>query len=101
MLLQLNKAFQEKRNEINSSANDLIQHLNTSDLQRFAKEPGLEKFKHESLERMFTILSSRFDKTWGGIEKAPKFVMPTIWLFLLRYYFITKNNDALHMVSIH
>ncbi len=99
MLLQLNKAFQQKRSEINSSANDLIQHLNTSDLQRFAKEPGLEKFKQESLDGMFKILSSRFDKTWGGIEKAPKFVMPTIWLFLLRYYSITKNNEALHLVT--
>ena len=99
LLLQLNKAFQQKRSEINSSANDLIQHLNTSDLQRFAKEPELEKFKQESLDGMFKILSSRFDATWGGIEKAPKFVMPTIWLFLLRFYSLTKNNEALHLVS--
>ena len=99
MLLQLTNAFQQKRSEINSSADDLIKHLNTSDLQRFAKEPGLEKFKRESLDKMFDILSTRFDKTWGGIEKVPKFVMPTIWLFLLRYHFITKNNEALHMVS--
>jgi len=99
MLLQLNKAFQNKRNDINSSANDLIQHLNTSDLHRFAKEPGLENFSQAHLDGMFKILSSRFDKTWGGIEKAPKFVMPTIWLFLLRYYSITKNNEALNFVS--
>ena len=99
ILLQLNKAFQQKRSEINSSADGLIQHLNTSDLQRFTKEPELEKFKQESLDGMFKILSSRFDKTWGGIEKAPKFVMPTIWLFLLRYYSLTKNNEALHLVT--
>jgi uncharacterized protein len=99
MLLQLNKAFQQKRTEINSSANDLIQHLNTSDLHRFSKEPGIEIFSQGHLDGMFKILSSRFDKTWGGIEKAPKFVMPTIWLFLLRYYSVTKNNEALYFVS--
>ena len=99
MLLQLNKAFQQKRNDINSSANDLIQHLNTSDLHRFAKEPGLENFSQVHLDGMFKILASRFDKTWGGIEKAPKFVMPTIWLFLLRYYSVIKNNEASHFVS--
>ncbi len=99
MLLQLNIVFEQKRGEINSSADDLIQHLNTSDLQRFAKEPGLEKFKQESLDSMFKILASRFDATWGGIEKAPKFVMPTIWLFLLHYYAITKSKEAIHIVS--
>ncbi len=99
MLLQLNKAFQQKRQDIDSSANDLIKHLNTSDLQRFAKEPGLEKFTSESLDKMFNILSSRFDHTWGGMEKAPKFVMPSVWLLMLRYHFITKNKEALHMVT--
>ena len=29
------------------------------------------------------------------MEKEPKFVMPTIWLFLLRYYSVTKNKEAL------
>jgi uncharacterized protein len=99
MLLQLTKAFQEKRADINSSADDLIKHLNTSDLQRFAKDPDIEKLNRKSLDRMFEILASRFDAKWGGIEKAPKFVMPTIWLFLLRYYFISKNKETLHMVS--
>ncbi|MEK6781564.1 MAG: thioredoxin domain-containing protein [Bacteroidota bacterium] len=99
LLLQLNKVFQQKRTEINSSADDLIQHLKTSDLHRFAKEAHSEKFTVESLDKMFQALSTRFDKTWGGIEKAPKFVMPTIWLFLLRYYCVTKNEEALHMVS--
>ena len=99
MLLQLNKVFQQKRSQINSSADDLIKQLNTSDLERFAKEPGLEKFTTESLDKMFQILATRFDKTWGGIEKAPKFVMPTIWLYLLRYHSISKNTEALNMVS--
>ncbi|MBK5278435.1 MAG: thioredoxin domain-containing protein [Bacteroidia bacterium] len=99
MLLQLNKAFHQKRAEINSSADELIQHLSTSDLKRFAKEPGMDKFTIENLDSMFTILASRFDATWGGIEKAPKFVMPTIWLLLLRYHALSNNKEALHMVS--
>ncbi len=99
LLLQINNAFREKRKEIDQSASSLSEHLRTSDLQRFAKDSGAS-FKLESLDGMFRILASRFDATWGGLEKAPKFVMPSIWLFLLRYYASTKNEQALHMVTL-
>jgi uncharacterized protein YyaL (SSP411 family) len=98
LLLQINKTFLEKRKEIDDSATSLSEHLRTSDLQRFAKDESSD-LSHESLTNMFQILSSRFDATWGGLEKAPKFVMPSIWLFLLRYYADSKNEQALHMVT--
>lgn len=98
LLQQIHKTFEVKRTEINQSAEDLKNHLQTSDLQRFSKNSEAA-FKSENLDSMFQILESRFDKTWGGIEKAPKFVMPSIWLFLLRYYSATKNESALHMVT--
>jgi uncharacterized protein len=98
LLLQINKTFRERREEINESAEDLKNHLQTTDLNRFAKD-GEVAFSSESLDKMFHLLAARFDKTWGGIEKAPKFIMPSVWHFLLRYYFITKNQDALRMVT--
>ncbi len=99
LLLQINKTFEVKRAQIDETSEDLRKHLQTSDLSRFAKDPGLEKFTVKALDNMFNVLSSRFDATWGGMDKSPKFVMPTIWLFLLRYHAITKNRAALHMVS--
>ncbi len=100
LLLQVSKAFKFKRDGINQSSEELRQHLQTNDLKRFAREPGMEKFKTESLDKMFEILTTRFDSTWGGIEKAPKFVMPSIWLFLLRYFSVTKRQEALDMVRL-
>jgi uncharacterized protein len=97
LLLQIDQAFREKRTQIDQSATSLREHLQTSDLQRFAKDTD-ESLKKESLDEMFKILESRFDKTWGGIEKAPKFVMPSIWLFLLRYHTSSKNKTSLEMV---
>lgn len=98
LLKQIHQTFQIKRKEIDESANDLARHLQTSDLQRFAK-PNESTFTQIQLDNMFQILASRYDKTWGGIEKAPKFVMPSIWLFLLRYYASTHNQAALEMVT--
>lgn len=98
LLKQIHQTFQVKRKEIDDSANDLAQHLQTSDLKRFAQQ-NEKLFKQEQTDTMFQILASRYDKTWGGIEKAPKFVMPSIWLFLLRYHSSTNNKAALDMVT--
>jgi len=99
LLLQVSQTVKLKRAEINQSADELARHLQTSDLKRFAQN-ATGDFSRNKLDAMFSILENKFDTTWGGIEKAPKFVMPTVWLWLLRYYFISKNNDALNMVLL-
>ncbi len=99
LLLQIHQAFVQRRAEINESAASLTEHLNTSDTQRFAREQAGQP-DAAALDAMFTELKNRFDTTWGGIDKAPKFVMPTVWQFLLRYYTRTKNNEALQMVVL-
>ncbi|MBN8578147.1 MAG: thioredoxin domain-containing protein [Cytophagales bacterium] len=98
LLRQIHQTFQAKRKEIEESAGDLAQHLQTSDLKRFVRS-NEKVFKQEQTDTMLKILASRYDHTWGGIEKAPKFVMPSIWLFLLRHYAATKNEDALRMAT--
>ncbi len=100
VLQQLSDAYKKRRKEIDESAVALGQHLQTSDLQRFARDPKAKAFTREALDSMFNTLTARFDKSWGGMDKAPKFVMPSIWLFLLRYFHISKNNEALRMVTL-
>jgi len=98
LLLQIAKTFDVKWDEINQSADDLTNHLQRNDLDRFAKDETDAIFNRAKLEQQFDILQGKFDKRWGGMEKAPKFVMPTVWLWLLRYYFLSRNKTALEMV---
>jgi len=100
LLVQIAKTFEVKREEINQSAEDLVNHLQRNDLDRFAKDDNSKNFERSKLDQQFDILKSKFDNKWGGIEKAPKFVMPTVWLWLLRYHFISKNKTALEMVLL-
>ncbi len=100
LLLQINKAFQQNRKEVNTSADELAKHIGVSDLQRFGQSPAEGGFQFADLDLMFNKLEPKFDKVWGGMDRAPKFVMPTIWLFLLRYYAITKNERALELVNL-
>jgi uncharacterized protein YyaL (SSP411 family) len=99
LLTQLNKAYKERRDEINQSAEELTNHLLVNDLQRFSQSSST-KFQISNLDKMFNVLDAKFDNVWGGMDKAPKFVMPSIWLFLLRYHYITKNKRALEMLNL-
>jgi hypothetical protein len=99
LLQQINKAFRERRNEIDESAEDLKNHLQASDVRRFASAEENE-FTQEGIDNMFNILSARFDFARGGMDKAPKFIMPSIWHWLLRYHVITKDEKALQMVTL-
>lgn len=100
LLIQIAQTFKIKRAEINQSADELVRHLQTSDLQRFARQEGTEGFLRARLEAMFSVLDRKFDSKWGGIDKAPKFVMPAVWLWLLRYYFVSKSKQGLEMVLL-
>ncbi|MFZ5973227.1 MAG: thioredoxin domain-containing protein [Bacteroidota bacterium] len=98
LLKQIHKAFGEKRKDIEDSAQDLTRHLNISDLTRFAQQQSAT-IDRKLLAQMFEVLQSRYDATYGGLAKAPKFIMPTIWQFLLRYHQLTRSQEALQMVT--
>jgi uncharacterized protein YyaL (SSP411 family) len=97
VLINLNKAWQEKKTEIQQSADDLKNHLNVTDLKRFSG--NTETLTLKQADAMFNVLRAKFDTVYGGLDKAPKFVMPSIWEFLLRYYYLTKNEEAMRMVD--
>ncbi|RMA65664.1 hypothetical protein BXY75_0076 [Ulvibacter antarcticus] len=62
---------------------DLIK-LNTEDID----------FSKYSTDEMVQKWSQSFDKTYGGYNRAPKFMMPNNYEFLLRYA-VEKKDDAL------
>jgi uncharacterized protein YyaL (SSP411 family) len=90
----INRAFNERRGEVNDSAEQYTQHLAAQDTQRFNRNAETQELK-SNLESTYKKLEIAFDSVWGGLDKAPKFVMPSIWLWLLRYHHLTKNEKAL------
>ena len=99
VLQQLSKVYRERRKDIDDSGEELRKHLQTSDGQRFARDPATATFSSRQLANMAALLQKRFDDTWGGMDKAPKFIMPSIWLFLLRHHHLNGSQESLHMVT--
>lgn len=101
LISSLAHTFKIKREEINASADELTNHLNVNDLHRFAKQDSIDVNRGD-VNKMVSILHSRFDNVWGGLDKSPKFVMPSIWQFLLKHHAInpTANKQSLEMVEL-
>ncbi len=49
---------------------------------------------------IFDTIQSQYDPVFGGINRAPKFPMPSIWKFLLQYAHLNKNEQAFEM-AVH
>ena len=100
LLGSVSKAFQEQRDEIEKSADDLANAISTSEVIKYRLEESEEEFKEEILDTLFNRLGQKFDPEHGGFNRAPKFPMPSNWLFLLRYYHYSENTQALQHLEL-
>ncbi|NUY81625.1 thioredoxin domain-containing protein [Flavobacterium sp. MAH-1] len=56
--------------------------------------------EQSKLEELLAKWSKSFDWEFGGYQKAPKFMLPNNFKFLLRYGFQTQNPDLLDFVNL-
>ncbi len=54
----------------------------------------------DSLEKLLEKWQKSFDWEFGGMARAPKFMMPTNYEFLLRYAYQTQNQTLLDFTNI-
>ncbi len=95
MLWQINRAFQKSYAEIAESSENFAREIATSKLQYYGLNNDVPRVDFSTLKTMYKNLSAQFDTQHGGIGNAPKFPLPVIYTFLLRYYTLTKNREAL------
>ncbi|MBC3541505.1 thioredoxin domain-containing protein [Rufibacter sediminis] len=100
LLQSIADAYTKSRAELDSSADQFVQHLQQSELAKYGLQQANATFTPEGFEQMFASLSRRFDLKRGGTGGAPKFPMPSIWRFLLRYYHHSQNPAALEQVNL-
>jgi uncharacterized protein YyaL (SSP411 family) len=59
-----------------------------------SEEPDIK-----TIDKAYRLLKADYDPKYGGFGTAPKFPTPHNLLFLLRYYKITSDTNALHMAE--
>ncbi|NUK30411.1 thioredoxin domain-containing protein [Parageobacillus sp. VR-IP] len=94
VLTKLYRKYRENPNEIERMAEQITEALRQS-----VRTAGAERLSLETVEKAYRQLSGSFDTVYGGFGGAPKFPIPHMLMFLMRYYQWKRDERALLMVE--
>jgi len=93
ILIFVNDAYKNRRQEVIEQAANLTQHLQHSNFLGIAG-PKHDVFDRSKIDEAFKNIMKTADKEWGGFGMAPKFPQTFTISFLLRYSEINANAGA-------
>jgi uncharacterized protein YyaL (SSP411 family) len=96
LLKSIQNAFVNHYDELASSAEGFVQNMLVSETEKYGLHTGNSAYTIDNLDAMYESLQRNFDREKGGMNRAPKFMMPAIYKFLLQYYDITQHPEALN-----
>lgn len=99
VLNEISRVYREEREKVLDYAKKLengIQQINLVEPVNDQKE----KPPREAIDAVYAQMESNFDTKHGGRETAPKFPLPDNYRFLLRYYNLSRNENALSHVNL-
>lgn len=94
LLKRINEIWQNDYEKIDLSINTI-----NSNLINFASEGEKAVLNKDLIHKAFSDFFNSFDTNKGGFNKAPKFPSPHNLLFLLNYFLIYNQPEALNMVE--
>ena len=97
VLLHIHEAFQTRKQEIETQADNLVAYLAKSNLMvKPAQDFSLSSssFSLDQCEKAFKAIMEMADTHFGGFGKAPKFPQTYTIQYLLRYYHFTGDPSA-------
>ena len=92
MLKQIRVAWLKNKEEIYNTADEIMDELIS---RKHISEPISDKASHDAIWTM----KSTFDNSFGGFGGAPKFPIAEQIFFLLRYWYLYRDEYALYMVE--
>lgn len=88
------KSWKTQKEELLQASEDIIRHIREESDAHFDEELDME-----TAGKAFKGFKASFDSEYGGFGRSPKFPMPHNLQFLLRYWKLTNEPDALSMVE--
>ncbi|GAB3884688.1 thioredoxin domain-containing protein [Spirosoma agri] len=99
LLGSIRDAYVENRPDLEQSAEGFARELNLTDADRYGLTQTDPLFSPETLDVLYRKVAVKADDEKGGMRRAPKFPMPSIWRFLLRYHDATTAKSSVSVVN--
>ncbi len=100
VLLGVKEAFTQRRNEIDAQAENLTEHLTHANTFGISTPDESNFFTKDKTNEAFENIMKNADKEWGGFGKAPKFPQTFTIQYLLRFFYVTGNKEALQQALL-
>ena len=100
VLLGVTEAFTQRRNEIDAQAENLTEHLMQANAFGISSPGENDFFTGEKINEAFENIMKNADGEWGGFGKAPKFPQSLVIQYLLRFYHVSENKEALQQALL-
>ena len=97
-LEELQKLYRNHPEKMIDYADKLHQGMDS--LELFANKNPLEKLSQNLIDPLVEKWTKSFDTEFGGLARAPKFMMPNNYQFLLRYAHQKKDTEILDFVNL-
>ncbi|HJS54677.1 MAG TPA: thioredoxin domain-containing protein, partial [Chitinophagaceae bacterium] len=100
VLMGVTEAFNQRRNEVDAQAENLTEHLMQSNAfgMKASEDEGL--LREEKTNEAFDNIMKAADTTWGGFGQAPKFPQSFVVQYLLRFFYVNENKEALQQALL-
>lgn len=99
ILFQLNHLYRNERERVEEYATSLSNGIQKHELLKVNTVPG-ETLEQAPMNDAVNRWMQTADLQYGGMQGAPKFLMPNNYLFLLRYAWIIKDKHILDFTHL-
>jgi uncharacterized protein YyaL (SSP411 family) len=100
LLNSIATAFREHRAQLTESSFYFVKTLLQREEQHLNYQANTSELTWICIKQVFQKIYQHLDPSQGGIQGAPKFPLPGISMFLLQYYRICHNKEALQQLDI-
>jgi uncharacterized protein YyaL (SSP411 family) len=95
LLDRIRKGWQSDRDTFADSASSIVDSMKS----HFTIENSGDQLSKDTIDQAYRELKNSFDYKYGGFGYSPKFPTPHNLFFLLRYWKLTDEKEALDMVE--
>jgi uncharacterized protein YyaL (SSP411 family) len=99
ILLQIASQWLQEKERLSLHAEKITQSLAELD-QSATQQSGEASFEPELMQQAYWNLRATLDGVHGGVQKTPKFPMPVLWEFLLKWGHLEQDQVALKAVNL-